>query len=93
MRKWQRVFASTGNCSECNDTGTWNEKKCSSSCGEAKTKNPIEVSEYSGSELILSYISDPFGFAVKRKSNGQVQNEEGIITELYILGKCLETNK
>ncbi|XP_009356277.1 alpha-xylosidase 1 [Pyrus x bretschneideri] len=37
-----------------------------------KTKNPIEVSEYSGSELILSYISDPFGFAVKRKSDGQV---------------------
>ncbi|KAM1189889.1 hypothetical protein ACFX2J_025505 [Malus domestica] len=38
----------------------------------AKTKNPIEVSDYSGSELILSFISDPFGFAFKWKSNGQV---------------------
>ncbi|KAJ6429778.1 hypothetical protein OIU84_021222 [Salix udensis] len=27
--------------------------------------------EYSGSELIFSYIADPFSFAVKRKSNGQ----------------------
>ncbi|KAJ7954091.1 Alpha-xylosidase [Quillaja saponaria] len=34
-------------------------------------KNPITVSEYSGSELIFSYTADPFGFAVKRKSNGQ----------------------
>ncbi|KAM1157721.1 hypothetical protein ACFX1X_028605 [Malus domestica] len=39
---------------------------------QAKTKNPIEVSEYSDSELILSYISDPFGFAVKRKFDWQV---------------------
>ncbi|KAK7280489.1 hypothetical protein RJT34_25553 [Clitoria ternatea] len=28
------------------------------------------VSEYSGSELVFSYTSDPFSFAVKRKSNG-----------------------
>ncbi|KAM6589139.1 hypothetical protein CsatA_011744 [Cannabis sativa] len=35
-------------------------------------KNPITVSEYSGSELIFSFVSDPFGFAVKRKSDGQV---------------------
>lgn len=34
-------------------------------------KNPIAVSEYSGSELLLSYTSDPFSFAVKRKSNGE----------------------
>jgi alpha-D-xyloside xylohydrolase len=34
-------------------------------------KNPITVQEYSGSELIFSYIADPFSFAVKRKSNGQ----------------------
>ena len=34
-------------------------------------KSPITVSEYTGSELIFSYTSDPFGFAVKRKSNGQ----------------------
>ncbi|XP_075646389.1 alpha-xylosidase 1-like [Castanea sativa] len=36
-------------------------------------KSPITVSEteYSGSELIFSYTADPFGFAVKRKSNGQ----------------------
>ncbi|KAM4081738.1 hypothetical protein ACJW30_11G114600 [Castanea mollissima] len=36
-------------------------------------KSPIKVSEteYSGSELIFSYTADPFGFAVKRKSNGQ----------------------
>ncbi|XP_061985580.1 alpha-xylosidase 1-like [Populus nigra] len=34
-------------------------------------KNPITVQEYSGSELIFSYIVDPFSFAVKRKSNGQ----------------------
>ncbi|KAK3005604.1 hypothetical protein RJ639_016816 [Escallonia herrerae] len=34
-------------------------------------KNPITASEYSSSELIFSYIPDPFGFAVKRKSNGE----------------------
>ncbi|RDX96234.1 Alpha-xylosidase 1 [Mucuna pruriens] len=34
-------------------------------------KNPITISEYSGSELLFSYISDPFSFAVKRKSNGE----------------------
>ncbi|KAK9276124.1 hypothetical protein L1049_005655 [Liquidambar formosana] len=34
-------------------------------------KNPIAASEYSGSELIFSYTADPFGFAVRRKSNGQ----------------------
>lgn len=35
-------------------------------------KNLILVSdsEYTGSELIFSYTSDPFSFAVKRKSNG-----------------------
>ncbi|CAM8948208.1 unnamed protein product [Rhodiola kirilowii] len=32
--------------------------------------NPHEVSEYSGSSLIFSYTADPFGFSVKRKSNG-----------------------
>lgn len=35
-------------------------------------KNPITVSELSGSELIFSYVTDPFGFAVKRKSTGQI---------------------
>ncbi|XP_059453307.1 alpha-xylosidase 1 [Corylus avellana] len=34
-------------------------------------KNPIAVSEYSGSEFIFSCISNPFGFAVRRKSNGK----------------------
>ncbi|XP_061375099.1 alpha-xylosidase 1 isoform X2 [Gastrolobium bilobum] len=34
-------------------------------------KNPISVSEYSGSEFLFSYTSDPFSFAVKRKSNGE----------------------
>lgn len=34
-------------------------------------KNPISVSEYSGSELLFSYTSDPFSFSVKRKSNGE----------------------
>lgn len=33
-------------------------------------KNQISVSEYSGSELVFSYTTDPFSFAVKRKSNG-----------------------
>ncbi|MED6173372.1 NAD(P)H-dependent D-xylose reductase (XR) [Stylosanthes scabra] len=33
-------------------------------------KNSTSVSEYSGSELVLTYTSDPFSFAVKRKSNG-----------------------
>ncbi|GAU14838.1 hypothetical protein TSUD_50500 [Trifolium subterraneum] len=33
-------------------------------------KNSISVSEYSSSELVFSYIADPFSFAVKRKSNG-----------------------
>ncbi|XAR55823.1 Alpha-D-xyloside xylohydrolase [Bertholletia excelsa] len=35
-------------------------------------KNLLTKSEYSGSELIFSYTADPFGFAVKRKSNGQI---------------------
>ncbi|KAI3733975.1 hypothetical protein L6452_13434 [Arctium lappa] len=35
------------------------------------TAIPIAVSEFSGGELIFSCISDPFSFAVKRKSNGQ----------------------
>lgn len=35
-------------------------------------KSPITVSEYSGAELIFSYTADPFGFAVKRKSDKQV---------------------
>ncbi|KAL9325054.1 hypothetical protein ACSQ67_005699 [Phaseolus vulgaris] len=34
-------------------------------------KNPITVSEYSGSEFLFSYTSDPFSFVVKRKSNGE----------------------
>lgn len=34
-------------------------------------KNPIAESEYSSSELVFSYKSDPFSFAVKRKSNGE----------------------
>ncbi|KAJ6324469.1 hypothetical protein OIU76_011719 [Salix suchowensis] len=34
-------------------------------------KNLTTVREYSGSELIFSYIADPFSFSVKRKSNGQ----------------------
>ncbi|TKY69361.1 Alpha-xylosidase 1 [Spatholobus suberectus] len=34
-------------------------------------KKPITVSEYSGSELLFSYTSDPFSFTVKRKSNGE----------------------
>ncbi|KAF3431855.1 hypothetical protein FNV43_RR26591 [Rhamnella rubrinervis] len=35
-------------------------------------KNPITVSEYSGSAFTFSYTVDPFGFAVRRKSDGQV---------------------
>ncbi|KAL5553186.1 hypothetical protein UlMin_040587 [Ulmus minor] len=35
-------------------------------------KNPVTASEYSGSQFIFSYVADPFGFAVKRKSDGQV---------------------
>ncbi|KAL7590378.1 hypothetical protein Lser_V15G37085 [Lactuca serriola] len=34
-------------------------------------KNPITVSEFSGGELIFSCISNPFSFAVRRKSNGE----------------------
>ncbi|KEH44225.1 putative glycosidase [Medicago truncatula] len=33
-------------------------------------KNSLSVSEHSSSELVFSYTSDPFSFAVKRKSNG-----------------------
>ncbi|KAJ9140733.1 hypothetical protein P3X46_031341 [Hevea brasiliensis] len=35
-------------------------------------KNLITVQEFSGSEFIFSYKADPFSFAVKRKSNGQI---------------------
>ncbi|KAL1223284.1 Alpha-xylosidase 1 [Cardamine amara subsp. amara] len=34
-------------------------------------KSPITVQEFSGSELIFSYTTDPFNFAVKRRSNGE----------------------
>ncbi|KAL8161322.1 hypothetical protein V2J09_012811 [Rumex salicifolius] len=34
-------------------------------------KIPLSTSELSGNELIFSYTSNPFTFAVKRKSNGQ----------------------
>lgn len=33
--------------------------------------SPFVSSEYTGTELIFSYIADPFSFTVKRKSNGQ----------------------
>lgn len=37
------------------------------------SKNLLPSSnEYTGSELIFSYTSDPFGFAVRRKSTGEV---------------------
>ncbi|XP_059316975.1 alpha-xylosidase 1-like isoform X1 [Lycium ferocissimum] len=36
-----------------------------------KSQIPLMSSEYSGNELMFSYISDPFSFSVKRKSNGQ----------------------
>nr|GMD77141.1 alpha-xylosidase 1-like [Ipomoea batatas]GME19939.1 alpha-xylosidase 1-like [Ipomoea batatas] len=36
-----------------------------------KNPFPLGSSEYSGNELIFSYISDPFSFAVRRKSNGE----------------------
>lgn len=34
-------------------------------------KTLLTASEYSGSELIFSYTTDPFGFAVRRKSTGE----------------------
>lgn len=34
-------------------------------------KSSITTQKYSASELIFSYTTDPFSFAVKRKSNGQ----------------------
>lgn len=36
-----------------------------------KNQNGFAMAEYAGSELIFSYIADPFSFSVKRKSNGQ----------------------
>ncbi|KAI6677028.1 hypothetical protein NL676_037824 [Syzygium grande] len=36
-----------------------------------KTSPPVAASEYSGSQFIFSYTSNPFTFAVKRKSDGQ----------------------
>ncbi|KAK8916887.1 Alpha-xylosidase 1 [Platanthera zijinensis] len=45
---------------------------------------PFVASEYSGEELIFSYISDPFGFAVKRKSNGDTLfNSSAEAEDLY----------
>ncbi|GLJ09405.1 hypothetical protein SUGI_0108790 [Cryptomeria japonica] len=39
----------------------------------SKTANPVfEFSEFSGNELIFSCTANPFGFAIKRKSNGEV---------------------
>ncbi|KAM1061244.1 hypothetical protein FF1_025756 [Malus domestica] len=58
----------------------------------AKTKNPIEVSEYSGSELILSFISDPFGFAFKRKSDGQVLFIRAPNPKTHMANWCLRTS-
>ncbi|MQM17553.1 hypothetical protein Taro_050525, partial [Colocasia esculenta] len=33
--------------------------------------NPFSAGEYQGDELVFTYKTDPFGFAVKRKSDGQ----------------------
>lgn len=41
-----------------------------SSYGKSSS-NPFTASEYAGDELVFSYISDPFAFTVRRKSNGQ----------------------
>lgn len=35
-------------------------------------KSAFEFSKFAGGELIVSFISNPFGFAIKRKSNGDV---------------------
>ncbi|WJX21413.1 NAD(P)H-dependent D-xylose reductase (XR) [Trifolium repens] len=40
-------------------------------------KNSLSVSEYSSSELVFSYTSDPFSFKVKRKSNGENTQPNG----------------
>lgn len=36
------------------------------------TKSAFEFSNFAGGELIVSFVSNPFGFAIKRKSNGDV---------------------
>lgn len=41
------------------------------SSNQKTSRDPFTAAEYSGEELIFSYTSDPFGFAVKRKSNGE----------------------
>ncbi|GMN38541.1 hypothetical protein TIFTF001_007768 [Ficus carica] len=59
-------------------------------------KIPItESSEYSGSQLIFSFKADPFGFAVKRKSDGQVlfntsSDESDPLGELVFKDQYLE---
>ncbi|RXH68407.1 hypothetical protein DVH24_030740 [Malus domestica] len=58
----------------------------------AKTKNPFEVSEYSDAELILSFISDPFGFAFKRKSDGQVLLIRAPNPKTHMANWCLRTS-
>lgn len=39
--------------------------------GAKASSSPFTASEYAGGDLIFSFTSDPFTFAVRRKSNGQ----------------------
>lgn len=39
---------------------------------DANNTNTFTAAEFSGTELIFAYKSDPFSFSVKRKSNGEI---------------------
>jgi len=61
----------------------------------AAKSSPFTSSEYLGNDLIFSYKSDPFSFAVKRKSNGQTlfdssTDSEGSYDSLVFKDQYLE---
>ncbi|KAM7270260.1 hypothetical protein ACFE04_029474 [Oxalis oulophora] len=45
--------------------------RVSQSIGKFSVKTPVTISEFAGSKLSFSFQADPFGFAVKRNSNGE----------------------
>lgn len=54
-------------------------------------KRPTVASEYSNTELIFSYTTDPFGFAVTRKSNRETLfNSSGPFNSLVFKDQYLE---